>query len=223
MATCTKEQGSKVGDPTLASIQAKRIGKGQPRGMASKASLSGAVRWGEEHIINLMQSSGHFKLMLSHSYRDNLTYATLSVRSSLVPRATDAHVGAYEVLALHLLLSTVMFSFCTLILIWKECIIITYTYTVLNAFKHKMAISVILILSLFPLASVGHWYIKHGREYSNHLWTCCKNCFLAIWWSHQKHDSMQAIPGFPCFMFHTCLLKHLKTYDYKWSKRALLL
>ena len=29
MATCTKEQGSKVGDPTLASIQAKRTGKGQ--------------------------------------------------------------------------------------------------------------------------------------------------------------------------------------------------
>lgn len=22
-------------------------------------------------------------------------------------------------------------------------------------------------------------------------------------------------------MFHTCLLKHLNTYDYKWSKRAL--
>lgn len=49
-----------------------------------------------------------------------LIYATLSVRSSLVPRATDAHVGAYEVLALHLLLSTVMFSFCTLILIFAH-------------------------------------------------------------------------------------------------------
>ena len=76
-----------------------------------------------------MQSSGHFTLTWSLSYRDNLNYTALSIRSLLIPRATDAHVGAYEVLALHLLLSTVVFSFCTLILIWKECTIIIYTHT----------------------------------------------------------------------------------------------
>lgn len=50
-----------------------------------------------------------------------LTYAAFSVRSSLIPRSTDAEVCANEVLALHLFFSTVVFSLFTLILIWKEC------------------------------------------------------------------------------------------------------
>lgn len=47
-------------------------------------------------------------------------YAALSIRSALVPRAADAHVGTNEVLALHLLFSTVVFSLCTLILIFTH-------------------------------------------------------------------------------------------------------
>lgn len=49
-----------------------------------------------------------------------LIYAALSVRSALVPGAADAHVGPDEVLALHLLFSTVVFSLCTLILIFTH-------------------------------------------------------------------------------------------------------
>lgn len=72
----------------------------------------------------------HFKFMPSNLYRDSLTHAALSIRSSLVPRATDAHVSAYEVLALHLFFGTVMFSLRTLILIWKEFVITTYKQAV---------------------------------------------------------------------------------------------
>lgn len=46
-----------------------------------------------------------------------LIYTAFSIRSALVPRSTDAHVGANEVLAFHLFLSTVVFSFLTLILV----------------------------------------------------------------------------------------------------------
>lgn len=49
-----------------------------------------------------------------------LIYAALSIGSALVPRAADAHVGTNEVLTLHLLLSTVVFSLCTLILIFTH-------------------------------------------------------------------------------------------------------
>lgn len=52
---------------------------------------------------------------------DSLTYAALSVGSPLIAGPTDADVGADEVLALHLLFSTVVFALFTLILIWKEC------------------------------------------------------------------------------------------------------
>lgn len=49
-----------------------------------------------------------------------LIYAALSVRPPLVPRPADADVCANEVLALHLLLSTVMFSLLTFILIFAH-------------------------------------------------------------------------------------------------------
>lgn len=49
-----------------------------------------------------------------------LIYAALSIRSSLVPWAADAHVGTDEVLALHLLFSTVVLPLCTLILIFTH-------------------------------------------------------------------------------------------------------
>lgn len=47
-------------------------------------------------------------------------YAAFSVRSSLIPRSTDAQVCANEVLALHLFFSTVVFSLFTLILIFAH-------------------------------------------------------------------------------------------------------
>jgi len=49
-----------------------------------------------------------------------LIYAALSIRSPLVPRPADADVRANEVLALHLLLSTVVFALLTLILVFAH-------------------------------------------------------------------------------------------------------
>lgn len=49
-----------------------------------------------------------------------LVDAAFSVRSPLIPRPTDAHVQADEVLAFHLFFSTVVFPFYTLILVFAH-------------------------------------------------------------------------------------------------------
>lgn len=64
--------------------------------------------------------------------RDLLTYAALAIGSPLVAGPADADVHADEVLALHLLLSTVVFALFTLILIWKERATMNYKRSCTN-------------------------------------------------------------------------------------------
>lgn len=49
-----------------------------------------------------------------------LIYTAFSIRSPLIPRSTDADVHANEILAFHLLFSTVMFPLFTLVLIFAH-------------------------------------------------------------------------------------------------------
>lgn len=101
----------------------QHLGKAVPFPVVQALILSGA---GCEAIITLtgVAPQGVEATPILTDPRLGLTliliYAALSIRSALVPRAADAHVGTDEVLALHLLFSTVVFPLCTLILIFTH-------------------------------------------------------------------------------------------------------
>lgn len=140
-----------VGSPTSSSIAAAfRLGDRIPVARANLAHvlqhlceavpfpivetlvLSGA---GREPIIALTGEAPHgveAAAILTDAWLGLafiLIYAAFSIRSPLEARPTDAHVHANEVLAFHLLLSTVMFASFTLILIFAHPLVFSENIT----------------------------------------------------------------------------------------------